>query len=72
MKLFLSSAAAMILTTTGSALAHTGVLPHVHPHAEVSGFSTVEMLVATTLGLGALATVLWARSGKAPVKDLRK
>lgn len=80
MKLILSSAAAMILSGAGSALAHTGALPHVHPHAEVSGYSTVEMLFAAALALGALATIVWARtgkasghaSGKAPVKGSRK
>ncbi|MBD8891661.1 hypothetical protein [Roseibium litorale] len=76
MKLILSSTAAMILTGAGTALAHTGALPHVHPHAEVSSFTTVEMLFAAALAIAALATIVWARagnaSGKAPVKGSRK
>lgn len=76
MKLILSAAAAMILTGAGTALAHTGALPHVHPHAEVSGFTAAEMLFTAALAIAALATIVWARSGntsgKAPVKGSRK
>jgi NhaP-type Na+/H+ or K+/H+ antiporter len=50
--------------STATALAHSGLQEHAHPHTDAASYFTVETLVILALGLSIGGTVAWYRRRK--------
>ncbi|MEJ8474910.1 hypothetical protein [Roseibium algae] len=50
--------------SASSALAHTSLQDHAHPHTDASSYFTVEMLIIFALGISLGGTLAWVRRRK--------
>jgi len=51
-------------SSTATALAHSGLQEHAHPHNDAASYFTIETLVIFALGLSIGGTVAWYRRRK--------
>ncbi|MBD1546446.1 hypothetical protein [Roseibium aggregatum] len=50
--------------STATALAHSGLQEHTHPHNDAASYFTIETLVIFALGLSIGGTIAWYRRRK--------